>query len=692
MVKENDHCCYYATVDEFLKESKELWLVSMEEQFQNVYRGMLPGEGEKGDSGSWSDTFDQLQNIILKAVPDKKGTYIIFEYKLPEEGGRRPDVLLINKKQICVLEFKRKANADDADIDQTLGYAWDLKYCHKDGEKYDVKPYLVLTWTNGAYNKIAKNGNLPIVSPDQLEVPDFTMEQGITEVEELEKWLNSERSLQPGMLAALKRIKDNVENKDSEFFGNKNTDIENAEEYLMKLRNYAERNRKKVLACVTGVPGAGKTLLGVNFLYENLSDMDAVIYLTPNTALVKVLSSYLMPLGANYSPIVKPLMYCRKEEKLKNIVVIDEGQRVWEQYQKKDSSAKDSNHVFINNIIEKMNKNEWGVLLLICAKGQVIHLCENEGIQGWISKIQNIDRSHEKWDIVCPMALKNELEDFLVNNLLPNEMKLLEMDMREGLNLKECLRTIKWSNLPDFIDKLLDNDFKEAGKCLKKMNDAYRLYITHDLERAKRYCENKYREQITKHYGIVMSSNGDFLDSKIVKMKDKGEKIENWYVHGKSAEWSAVEELDCQGLELDMPIVQWNNDLCWYLNLDGIKNYFVDIYENSLRTMAIADDGIEKCIVKYRVARFREHRKASIWYSKLTDIWPEDGYVNPSFEQYLLKESIQRIKNIYRVLLTRGRDGMIIYVPGEDKNDKVFGDTYEVLRKIGIKELGEESV
>ena len=108
--------------------------------------------------------------------------------------------------------------------------------------------------------------------------------------------------------------------------------------------------------------------------------------------------------------------------------------------------------------------------------------------------------------------------------------------------------------------------------------------------------------------------------------------------------------------------------------------------------MAIADDGIEKCIVKYRVARFREHRKASIWYSKLTDIWPEDGYVNPSFEQYLLKESIQRIKNIYRVLLTRGRDGMIIYVPGEDKNDKVFGDTYEVLRKIGIKELGEESV
>lgn len=758
----NAHCCYYATVEEFLKESKKSWLACMENQFLHVYKGMQSGDGEKGSDGSWSDTFDKLRGDILTSINDKTGTYIIFEYKLPEEGGRRPDVLLINKKQICVLEFKRKNNADYSDIDQTLGYAWDLENCHEvpwrktENEKMEIKPYLVLTRVNKKNKdyKVEKKG-ISIVAPESLILPDFASDQGLSEME-IEKWLESKYSLQPGMLASLQRIKDEARKEHPEYFGNENEKIIEAVECLRSLRDHAKEHKKIIFVCVTGVTGAGKTLLGVNFLYENvLVAKESAVYITANDALVDVLSAYLSDEKMFANPIIKRLVKYRTEEKIsENIIIIDEGQRIQGEDSRKYNAQRKRKYIYQKDIVNKINKKDWALLLLICAKRQVITFGGHEGIANWLDEIQKVDLEHKKWEAVSPAIFQKQLEKY----------KKIPHCVNDKLDLKKCLRTIKWKGLPAFIDMLLDNDLKGAKECLERMNegDEYKLYITRDLKIAKKYCEKRYKDQRVKHYGIVCSSKGNLCKLATLRSLTKNQRrgwdvmdyieidsewcekcYEKWYVNGGSAEWSYVaNELECQGLELDMAIVHWNNDLCWYLKNMTKEIYRIYMKHSSVSVLPVkqgeyidfaldwSSDIVESGKVsdsdtafeffscdddqtiyrKYdktlcnriifgmdtrmRIKYQNEKGNYIAWYSTDFQEWiiryPQNNkakyFYKQKFEETVEKrnnEKILLIRNIYRVLLTRGRDGMIIYVPNKEE----YNDTYTVLMALGIKKL-----
>jgi hypothetical protein len=122
----NARCCYYASVEDFLLEDKKTWVEKMKTSFVASY-SMPLGEAQ---IKAWKDCFDVLKNELPRVNDEHPGLQIIFEYALPYESGRRPDVILLSKEQVIIFEFKQYGVVLQADVDQVKAYARDLREYH----------------------------------------------------------------------------------------------------------------------------------------------------------------------------------------------------------------------------------------------------------------------------------------------------------------------------------------------------------------------------------------------------------------------------------------------------------------------------------------------------------------------------------------------------------------------------------
>lgn len=598
-------CCYYNSVENFLKEDKESWFKSMCNSFNSLYHLSL----EEAQKRAWIDCFNVLQNELPFVNNKYPGLQIIFEYALPYESGRRPDVILLSKEYVIVLEFKQYADVLQADVDQVKSYVRDLREYHSESRNKKVVPVLLLTGTEEKQQQrypgiilCSKNGIDELCSKIFLEQITST---------DAKKWIDSRYEPLPTIVEAARTFMKhaplpNIRKVNS-------TVIPQAIECLKEITKDAKENKKHILALVTGVPGAGKTYLGLQYVYDICESNEHVdsIYLSGNGSLVKLLQSTLKSktFVKNVHSIIKEYTSKIMNSFEHNIIVFDEGQRAWDMNQmKKKREIEKSEADIMIEICDK--KLEWCVLLILVGEGQEIYNGENSGLEHWNTAVK---KAKNNWEIVCPDKLEKEFS--------------LAVKKYPELDLNISLRTHTAGEVSKFINHFIAGNMEQASlKAIDIINNGFNMYYTRNLEIAKNYCHKRYAGHIDKRYGLLASSKNKELKNYGLRSEFELD-IVTWFngeIGDKNFSNSlelVISEFNCQGLEVDMPIIVWGKDLRWY---------------------------------------------NSTWYPEgKTDI-----------------DKVYRL-NSYRVLLTRGRDGFIVFIPPIAEMDIIE----KLFKDIGVKEL-----
>lgn len=616
----SDRCCYVNSIGGFMAEAEADWLDSMQKNFTRIMALPL-GESQVR---AWKDCFRVLKNELPAIAAARPEFYIVFEYCLPYESGRRPDVLLISQEQVIVLEFKQNFRVIHADLDQTAAYARDIHEYHYESRNSHVSPILVLT---GATDIVLDRD----LTTGVLVAPKGTLQEAIESVlcgtttkTNISQWLASRYEPLPTIVEAAKLFVKNEELPNIRRVNS--TCIPQAVECLTEISEYAEANKKHVVAFVTGVPGAGKTFLGLQYVYDICKSSENVnsVYLSGNGPLVSVLTQALHSsvFVKDLHKIVIHYLQTGAPDFHNNIIVFDEGQRAWDSAQmaSKRGTSKSEPDIMVELCSKRL---DWCVLLVLVGEGQEIHNGENSGIAQWNTAIDN---SAIDWEVICPDKL---LDVF-------SGKKLIDNPNRSALNLSMSLRSHLAGDVSKFANALVDGDIAAARSYSDGIiNQGFSMYVTRDLNRGKMYLRERYRDEPGKRYGMIASSKGRILRSYGMDNSFQGALgmfyVGKWFNeeahHPKSccALDTVATEFSCQGLEIDMPLIGWDSDMLW----DGTK------------------------------------------WAKFKTAEPDDSDVNTYR------------KNSYRVLLTRGRDGFVIFVPPVAAMDSV----YDVLLEAGVKRL-----
>lgn len=612
--------CYADSVENFMGMEKAAWKKEMRSAFKEEID--LPLGQSQIDA--WADCHDVLQREL---VGDLAGFNIIFEYVLPYENGRRPDVLLVSNEVVIILEFKRKPIVYVEDLDQTADYGRDIREYHYESRDKTVVPMLVLTRAD-AISYIDED--VRICSSDRLidNINAVIDSVGSITTCDIDKWIDSKYEPLPTIVEAARRFW-NGEELPNIKQAHTGTNLDEAIACLKSVTEDAENNRKNVLALVTGVPGAGKTFLGLQFVYDvcKSNDNQNSVFLSGNGPLVDVLQDALQNRNfvMDVNKVVRQFIDYKATEFNKNIMVFDEGQRAWDEPRmtktyKSKSAGRTEPDILVQLCDEKL---DWCVFLVLVGEGQEINVGENGGIVQWYNAIAHSDKS---WSVVCPDKLAEVFEGADVQTF-------------DDLDLKVSIRSHTAGEVSNFVNKFIAGELDAAAALIDKIpQQDFHMYYTRDLSRAKSYCRGKYDHQPEKRYGMIVSSKASGL-SRLGMPQPVWANGAKLYPDGSGRRWQvapwfnkesnhpdsccalsvAVTEFDCQGLEVDMPIIGWGEDAKW------------------------VDDH---------------------WDFKGTD-----------------DEKITYRNNSYRVLLTRGREGFIVYIP------QGCDDVAAVFERVGIKEL-----
>ena len=631
--------------------------------------------------GAWANQI----SILKKYLKDKKG-YIIFEYVL-SRVNMRIDVVLLMDDVIYSLEFKNNEDYFSKEaIEQADGYGYALKNFYEVNRDKYVVPILVATkapdteCSEGADLGIDKLFSLFKANTNRMEqyIDLIRSKYGsdvIYSEEDFNNWINSPFKPNPTIIQSARSIYMN--NQVDEFFkfdaGEENLKVtENTVEEIVK---EAKENKKKIICFVSGVPGAGKTLVGLDLAgktrnSEN-SDLPEAVFFSGNGPLINVLTEALGRDAYNNNPSKYPNKYKaviavksfiqdlhgfkreiisgKKKDLDENVFIFDEAQRVWDEKKLEDwlidKKFKDKSYFGLSEadlLLSLFDDKEWGVIVALVGLGQDIHIGEN-GLGVWFNSLLN---KNKDWDI----RLSKEIFEQTADNLSEYVHSLKEcprVKENPGLYLKTCIRTPRAKNLSEFAEALLFNRPEAAKKALEKFND-YPICITRDLKTAESFVSsNALRKE---RYGKLCSSNSKTLG----RFSHCFDNIDNWHF----ANWMldensrdssnslmyAASEFNIQGLEIDWSLLGWDMDM-YYTNGEW--------HQQKMLTLK----------------RFEES----------TDIQKK------------------HILNSYRVLLTRARKGMIIYIPKvKDYPDaygvaKYYDSTYEYLKSCGIKDIDESS-
>lgn len=621
---------------------------------------------------AWIAQIRLLKNVLNRY---SNGS-VIFEYTIPRVGGRIDNVVLINDT-IFVLEFKvgNEIYTGSA-ATQARTYAIDLANFHEESHNKTIVPILIATdapecdlqinkYKNNVYDVIYTNGyNL-------TKIFDKFKKLFSSQIQ-LNKWLNSRYVPTPTIIEAAEILYNNHSVDDI----SQNEAAENLTKTstaVQKIIEYSKQNHQKAICFITGVPGAGKTLAGLNIAIENqkTTGKNYSCFLTGNQPLVSVLREALarddnkrtgIPIGEardNVKSFIQIIHHFR-DESLKNldlppvdnVVIFDEAQRAWQQAQlsnfmneKKaailNKLPDDKRHKILSMsepelLIEYMNRHQdWAVIVCLVGGGQDINTGE-AGIQEWFDSLR---RSYPDWKVYVSNKITEE--EYVGNNSFGTLIEGLNCKTVEELHLSISLRSFRSEKVANFVHHLLNNEKEQAAAIYEEIKKVYPICITRDLNTAKEWIK-KQAEGKNCRYGLIASSQAKRLRAEGIWVECKC-KPEKWFLEGKNDIKSSyfmeevATEFDIQGLEIDYALVGWDADYR---------------YEN----------GHFEC---YKLS-------GSKW-------------------QTINKEDNRRyLKNAYRVLLTRAREGFIIFIPKGDNSDntrlcKYYDELWKYLKDIEIQ-------
>lgn len=600
------YCGWHGSIERFLNTSYADWLTALTQYNLSC----MNSPADQSQITAWKECFNILQDQ-LPVLVDKcawvREWSIVFEYELPRERGRRPDVIILGHSAVYVMEFKGYQQPHHAHLDQVRAYARDLQNYHAASHDYDLLPILVLTRSKDPLQEV---DGVTVVAGSHLGtelINQISSNPGAGI--HAEKWLAADYAPLPSLVTAARTIF--MHEPLPRIRRAQSAGIPETIDELLRIAAEAESKRQLHLALVTGVPGAGKTLVGLQFVYHQAFDDQAggrqAVFLSGNGPLVKVLKhalensifvqdvhGFLKQYGGN--KIRRP-----KE----HIWVYDEAQRAWDADKVGDFRGHyTSEPEDFLQIGARMDS--WAMMIGLIGEGQEIHLGEESGLKQWNEAIASMS---EDWVVHCPSKVASVFT------------AASSVNMSDQLDLTTSLRSHLAEDVQLWIRQLLEGRITEAMQTATKIQEqGFDMYLTRRLDSAKKYLIERYMGQEDKRYGYLASSKAKNMSVYGIENSytfTRAMKEGPWYNDPPTSPRSCCQlhdvatEFSCQGLELDFPIIGWGDDLIWI---------------------------------------------GTAWQSK-----PQP--------RSKAKDPHQLRINSYRVLLSRGRDGFMIFVPPEEKMD-----------------------
>ncbi|OHQ24823.1 hypothetical protein HMPREF2551_08880 [Neisseria sp. HMSC066H01] len=612
---------------------------------------------EKSQQNAW-----ERQITILKSQLAELTGYIYFEFSIPRMGKRVDNIVILGDK-IFLLEFKIGSEQYDKHaIDQVIDYALDLRNFHEGSHYANLIPILIAEKAPIFENNFQTIQNLDhAILLNAHNLHEFFKPYDSNSLMDVAAWEQSSYKPTPTIIEAAQALYQNhdvVEITRSDA-GAKN--LSDTAGCISNIIEQAKQGNKKAICFVTGVPGAGKTLAGLNIANQRLkvAEDEHAVFLSGNGPLVQVLQEALARNRAIKNKIKKETalketkafiqnIHHFRDEYLKNsqaptekVVVFDEAQRAWNQHQtRKFMSQKrgrpDFNQSEPEFLIEVMNRHQdWCVIVCLIGGGQEI----NTGEAGLIAWMQALQVSYPDWQVHYSNLIVNQ-DNYLQDTAIKNWLSTTGVEQNH-LHLATSVRSFRSEKVSAWVHALLDMD-EQAKSLWKEIQSNYPIVLTRDLQKAKAWV--KAQAKGSERYGLVASSGARRLKALGVHVKSEIN-VANWFLNPKYDVRSSyfledvATEFDVQGLELDWVCLAW-----------GENFYYQD------------------------------------------NQWQYQSFKGCKWQNINKEDDKQFTKNAYRVLLTRARQGMVIWIPEGSENDntrqKEFYDgTYQYLKSIGINEL-----
>lgn len=681
---------YSSAISEFIGEE------------ENSIVGKLTGSSQhdinKETSSSWRAEIESLKEA-LKDYSDRGSIYL--EYNIPRMGHRVDAIVLIDGI-VFILEYKTgRQTFNQSARNQVWDYALDLKNFHADSKDRTLAPIVVVPCA------LDEDCHLtPKSSGDKVYEPLFTNTRQLgTAIQNIlvldqatvrhsqsdDIWANSGYEPTPTIIEAAIALYEKHSVADITKSGG---DIEKTSKALNRIIDHCRKEKRKAICFITGVPGAGKTLIGLNTAIELFNQGIGAVYLSGNYPLVEVLQEALARdyierkriITSNEEKKTRPKKGDAKREvkafiqmihhyrdqylegvditandirpkpgyfesntdkayiPAEHVAIFDEPQRAWtkeelQRFMREKKNIQNFPYSEPEYLISCMDRQrDWGVVVCLVGNGQSINKGE-AGLNEWIASIQ---RRYKSWDVYISQTILSKEQE---RDIAP------QLKHQEELHLEMSMRSFRSESVSIFINQLLDLKVEEARSTLNKLKkDNYPIVLTRSLERAKLWLRSKKRGN--ERMGLLASSKAERLKAISINVKYSPNFV-HWFLEDSQDFRSsdtledALTEFEVQGLEIDWACVAWDADL------------------------RLSED-----------KRTWEH-----FQLRGGDKWQNIN--KPVNQEYQI--------NAYRVLLTRARQGIVILIPEGDDTDTTrkrewYDRTYNYLKGIGIPEIQDQDI
>lgn len=653
---------YSSTIEHFLADERDAVLGQLVRQSEFAV--------EQSQRDAWLAQIDQLKSILMRYSGS-----IYFEYAIPRMG-KRVDVVLVTGSAIFVLEYKvGEDQFAPHNVDQVVDYALDLKNFHEASHDRFIAPVIIATrapdipigialtqHNDRLFAPIKSNGDS--LSEIIRSVLEFVGDEPAIDAR---RWEQGRYCPTPTIIEAATALYNGHSVAEISRSDAGGAELHRTTNAIGALIADARAKCYKAICFVTGVPGAGKTLIGLNVAtkhFDKDNDMYSV-FLSGNGPLVKILQEALardkvirektagrpikMHVARSEVKMFIQNVHHYRDECLRDprppvdhVALFDEAQRAWNREQttkfmrekKRQASFDQSEPEFLLSCIDR--HPDWGVVVCLVGGGQEINTGE-AGISEWIAAL---NQRFPDWRVHISDRLTDA--EFAAGDVLKELAIRRHVYYDPQLHLSVSMRSFRAEHVSQLVKQVLDLDEAGAKATLRQIADRYPVVLTRDLNKAKRWLRTKARG--SERYGIVVSSAAYRLRPLAIEVRLKPDPV-HWFLAGKEDVRSSYyledisTEFEIQGLELDWVCVTWDAD-------------------------------------------FR--------YAKSG--WSHHAFRGNRWQRIKRADRMLYHKNAYRVLLTRARQGMVICVPPGDAADPTrdpnfYDPTFEYLKNLGFDTL-----
>lgn len=646
---------------------------------------------------SWLEEL-RVMRSVLKTYKNRGSVY--FEYNIPRMG-RRADVIVLIDDVVFVIEFKtRKSKFTHEAVTQVWDYALDLKNFQEGSRNRIMIPVLVAPsekdkncqielshFEDLVYNPLQVNEKQLSVAIEN--VVTTIADKAVFLASKDDAWAKSGYEPTPTIIeAAIALYEENTVEDITRHDG----DIDATAVCLERIINECREKRQKAICFVTGVPGAGKTLIGLQTAISQFEKNEKAVYLSGNYPLVEVLQEALTrdyvrrckeegnrctkaEAKSKVKAFIQMIHHYRdlylegtevKDNKImpiegyfqshsdkayvptEHVAIFDEAQRAWTReelarFMKEKKSIKNFPYSEPEYLMSCMDRQaDWGLVVCLIGGGQEI----NKGEAGIVEWLSSINRSFERWHVYMSDKLsdKEYAEGKALDMLQIDESQI---HVESALHLSVSMRSFRAEKVSLFVHQLLNLQKEEASSTLRELTN-YPIVLTRSLDKAKQWLKSHARG--SERYGLLASSKAERLKAISINVRYQPDFV-HWFleedtdIRSSNALEDTLTEFKIQGLEIDWACVAWDADL--RLNDDHTKWQHYQL------------------------------RSGTKW----------QNINKPINREYQI--------NAYRVLLTRARQGMVLVVPNGDygvppdetRKPEWYDGIYNYLKDIGIKEI-----